>query len=230
MNFDNMGYIRFYLTDYIFITINDTLISTWLIGALLIALAIVVRIKIKNFKAVPETKFQNIIEAIVEMFDNYVVSIMTKRYRYFGPWFFGLFIFFLLSNLSGLTGLRNPTADLALTLSMGITTLVLMQFVGIKDNTRAHFKSYLAPVFIFLPLNIASDLAKAVSLSMRLFVNILSGMFLMGFIYYVFPWFLSIGIPGGLSLFFDVFMGVLQAFIFVTISMFYIAMNTPEEA
>jgi len=226
---ENSGYARWYITDHIFITLNDTLIAMWLIGAFLIVMAIVVRVKIKNFKEVPETKFQNIMEAIVELFDNYATGIVSKKYRFLGTWFFGVFLFFLLSNIISITGLRNPTADLAVTFSMGLTTVVLMQFLGIRYNGANHFKEWLQPIFIFAPLNILSDLTKSVSLGMRLFANILSGLILMSLIYFLLPWWASIAVPGALSLFFDIFIGALQAYIFITVSMFFIMTKVPQE-
>jgi F-type H+-transporting ATPase subunit a len=201
----------------------------WIIGAALIALAIVVRVKIKKFKEVPETKFQNIMEAIVENFDNYATSILTSKYKYFGTWFFGVFMFFLAANLIGITGLRNPTADLSVTFSMGLTTVVLMQFVGFRYNGIQHVKEWFKPIFFFAPIHIIADLSRAVSLGMRLFINILSGLILIALIYFLLPPFLSIAIPGALALFFDIFIGVLQAFIFVTVSMFFLMMKAPQE-
>ena len=226
---ENSGYARFYITDNIFITFNDTLISMWIIGVALIALAIVARVKIKKFKEVPETKFQNIMEAIVELFDNYATSILTQKYKYFGAWFFGVFMFFLAANLISITGLRNPTADLAVTFSMGLTTVVLMQFVGFRYNGFQHVKEWFKPIFLFAPINIVADLSRAVTLGMRLFINILSGLILMSLIYFLLPWWASIAIPGALALFFDVFIGVLQAFIFITVSMFFLMMKVPQE-
>ena len=229
MNFDNQGYFRIYFTEHIFITINQTLISTWIIGAILIALAIVVRVKIKNFKAVPETKFQNIMEAVVEMFDNYVVSIMTKRYSYFGNWFFGLFAFFLLANISGIAGMRPPTADLALTFSMGLATVVLMQIIGIKHRKWRHFTDYFKPFAPFAPLNVVSDLSRSISLGIRLFGNMLGGVVIMSLIYYLLPWFLTIGPPAVLAIYFEVFVGILHAIIFVTLSMYFMMMKAPVD-
>jgi len=229
MNFDNAGYFRIYFSDYVFITINDTLITTWVIGAVLIALAIVVRMKIKKFKEVPETKFQNIVEAIVETFDNYVVGIMTRKYSQFGNWFFGVFMFLLLSNVVGITGLRNPTADLAVTFALAFSTVVLMQYIGIRYNGVRHFKDWMSPIFLFAPINIISDLTKSISLSLRLFINILSGLILMSLIYYLLPWFLSVALPIPFSLAFDIFFGILQAYIFVTLSMFFLMMKVPQE-
>jgi len=229
MNFDNVTHRRIYITDSLFISINDTLITVWVIGAILIALAVIVRIKIKKFKPVPETRFQNVIEAIVEAFDNYATGILTKQYSWLGNWFFGLFLFFALANMIGITGvLRPPTADLAVTFAMGFTTVILMTVVGFKYNGMNHVKDWLKPFFLFLPLNIVGDLTKSVSLSMRLFGNMISGMILMGLIYGMVPAFAGVGPPAALSMFFDIFVGLLQAFIFVTVSMFFVMTKTPQ--
>ncbi|MCL2397562.1 MAG: F0F1 ATP synthase subunit A [Defluviitaleaceae bacterium] len=229
MNFDNSVFRRIYFTDHIFINISQTLISTWIIGAILIALAIVVRIKIKNFKPVPETKFQNIVELTVEMFDNHVTSIMTKKYSYFGNWFFGLFLFFLVANIIGITGLRPPTADLAVTYAMGFVTVVLMQVIGIKHRKWRHFTDFFKPFPLFMPLNIISDFSRSISLGIRLFGNMMGGLIIMGLVYYLLPWFVTIGPPAVLSMYFDIFVGALHAFIFVTLSMYFMMMKAPMD-
>jgi F-type H+-transporting ATPase subunit a len=104
-----------------------------------------------------------------------------------------------------------------------------MQFVGFRYNGFQHVKDWFKPIFFFAPINIIADLSRAVSLGMRLFINILSGLILLALIYFLLPPFLSIAIPGALSLFFDIFIGVLQAFIFVTVSMFFLMMKAPQE-
>jgi F-type H+-transporting ATPase subunit a len=214
------------------IPITDTLISTWIIGAALIALAIVTRVKIKKFTDVPTTGFQNIIEAIVEAFDNFVVSVMTKRYSYFGAWFFGLFLFIMVANISGIFGLRPPTADFAMTFPLALTSVIFIQFMGIRYNMKRgeYLKDLLLrPVFIFAPLNILSELSRSVSLSLRLFGNMVGGLILMGLMYGLFPWFLTIGIPGFLSLYFDIAIGLLHALLFVVLSMYFMMMKAPKE-
>lgn len=229
MNFDNQGYFRFYFTDNIYFTINDTIISTWIIGAILITLAIIVRIKIKNFKDVPETGFQNIIEAIVEKFDDYVVSIMTKEYAYFGSWFFGLFLFLMVGNIFGIFApMRTPTADLSLTFALGISTVVLMQIIGIRHN-KDYIKDFFRPFPLFMPLNVVSDLSKSISLSIRLFGNMLGGLIIMALMYELLPRALNIAFPAVLSLYFDIFAGLLHAFIFFTLSMYFMMMKAPAQ-
>ncbi|MCL2575165.1 MAG: F0F1 ATP synthase subunit A [Defluviitaleaceae bacterium] len=229
--FDIQAYGRWNITDNIWINITDTTISTWIVGAVLIALAIIVRIKMKKFKPVPESRFQNIIEALVEFFDNHVTSIMTKKYAHFGAWFFGIFLFLLLSNISGIFGMRPATADLAVTFPIAFITVILMQVMGIRYNMKKgeYIREFFRPVFIFFPLNVISDLSRSVSLSLRLFGNMFGGLVLMGLVYALFPRVLTIGIPGFLSLYFDLFVGALHAFIFITLSMYFLMMKAPQE-
>ena len=66
--------------------ITETIVNTWIIMAVLIGLAVIVRFKLRKFKEVP-TGFQNIIEAAVEIFDNFVVGTVGKKLSYIAPWF-----------------------------------------------------------------------------------------------------------------------------------------------
>ncbi len=207
---------------------SETIISTWIIMAILIVLAIIVRIKLNSFKEVPESGFQNFIETIVDTMDSFVTSNMGEKYKYFGNWFFGVFAFILLSNLSGLFALRPPTADLATTAALALTTFVLIHFMGIVTGKLGYFKGYLEPIFIMLPLNIVSEIATPVSLSFRLFGNILGGTIIMGLVYAL-PIYVRVGIPAALHIYFDVFAGCLQTFIFVMLSMTFIRDKIPGD-
>src|SRR5699024_1431073 len=96
------------------IMITQTIFNTWVIMFVLIVLAIIARIKLKNFKVIP-TGSQNVIEAIVETFDNFAISTLGKKLSYIAPWFFMVFVFLLSSALLSIFGLRAPTADWATT-------------------------------------------------------------------------------------------------------------------
>ncbi|MCL2855651.1 MAG: F0F1 ATP synthase subunit A [Defluviitaleaceae bacterium] len=229
MDFNIQEHARIYITDDFWISINDTLISTWIVGGILIIFAIIARIKIRKFKAVPETRFQNIIEALVEAFENMTTGVMTKKYAYFGSWFFGLLMFLMFSNISGIFGMRPPTADFATTFPLAFTTVILMQFMGIRHNMKKgeYIKEFFRPVPIFMPLNLVSDFSKSISLSLRLFGNMVGGLIVMGLIYGLFPFFATIGIPGALSIYFDIAVGALHAYIFVLLSMYFIMSKAP---
>ncbi len=208
--------------------LTETLVNFWIIGAILIVFAIITRIKLNKFTDVPTTKFQSGVEAMVEMFDNYVVGIMGKENREFGQWFFGVFLIVLLSNISGLLTLRPPTADLVVTLAFGISTFVLIHFMGITKQKKEYWKGYLDPMPVFLPMNIIGELALPVSLSFRLFGNILGGMIIMELFYELVPIYFLIGIPAVFHIYFDIFAGCLQAYIIVTLSMTFLRQRIPD--
>ena len=211
------------------IWITDTIISTWIIMGVLIAFAIVVRIKVRNFKEVP-TGFQNAIEALVEVFENYLRTTIGDKLMFLGHWFFTLFIFILLSNLSGLLpGMRTPTADWSMTVGLALVTFFLIQIMGVKYRKAGYIKDLFAPlpwwcpIPLFLPINVIGELARPISLSFRLFGNMLAGLIMMSLIYALFPVFVTFLVPAFLHAYFDLFSGILQTYIFCTLSMTFIA-------
>jgi len=185
----------------------------------LACIAILVRIALGKFTAVPTTHRQNLIEAVIQMFDNFVKSTMGEQNRRYGNWFFGVMVFILGSNLMGLFNLRPPTADVSTTLALAITSFLIIQISGIVKQPKAYVSNYFKPFAIFLPMNLISEIVVPVSLTFRLFSNILAGMIVVGLIYYLLPIFLTIGIPAFLHIYFDVFAGAMQAFIFTMLSM-----------
>lgn len=220
MDFNNKFYSSFEILGNEF-WITETIVNTWIIMAALIVFAIIVRIKLNSFTEVPKG-FQNFIETIVETMDNFVKSNMGEKYEYFGNWFFGVFFFILVSNLSGLIGLRPPTTDISTTAAFGISTFFLIHFMGIKARKGGYFKGYLSPHPVFLPINLLGEIAPPISLSFRLFGNIFGGLVVMGMLYNMFPIYLKIGFPAVLHIYFDMFAGCLQAFIFTILSMTFI--------
>ena len=211
------------------IWITDTMITTWIIMGILITFGIIVRIKVRNFKEVP-TGFQNVVEALVEVFENYLRSTVGDKLMFLGNWFFTLFLFILLSNLSGLFPvIRTPTADWSMTFGLALVTFVLIQVMGIKYRGTGYIKDLFAPlpwwcpIPLFLPINLIGELARPISLSFRLFGNMLAGLIMMSLIYALTPVFTQFLIPSFLHAYFDLFSGVLQTYIFVTLSMTFVA-------
>ena len=220
MDFNNHVYrvIKIFSLD---IWITDTLLSSWIIVLFLSIFALIVNLSIKKFSMIPKG-LQNFVELIIESIDNMTQTNMGEKYLCFSPWFFNMFAFLLCSNLSGLFCLRPPTADLATTFMFALSTFFLIHFMGIKTEFKSYFKAYIEPYPVLLPLNIISEFATPVSLSFRLFGNILGGYIIMSMIYNLFPVVLKIVLPGALHIYFDIFSGALQAFIFVILSMTFI--------
>lgn len=203
------------------IWITETIFNTWLIMLFLIVLAVITRMRLRNFKVIP-TGFQNAIEIVVELFDNFTRNTLGDKLLYIAPWFFMVFAFILLSALLSVFGLRAPTADWATTFALAFASFVLMLFMGFKHRKGQYLKSFFEPHFIFFPLNFIGELAKPVSLSFRLFGNMLSGTIILTLYYSLTPLIVQIGIPSLLHVFFDVIFGALQTYIFVIISLMYI--------
>lgn len=201
--------------------ITETIVNTWLIMLFLIVVAIIVRIKLRNFKLVPKG-FQNAIEAVVEMFDNFVKNTLGEKLSYIAPWFFMVFMFLLWSALFSIFGMRAPTADWATTFAFALVSLILMFFMGFKHRKGDYLKTFFEPHFVFFPMNLIGELAKPVSLSFRLFGNMLSGTIILTLYYALTPVLIQFGIPSLLHGFFDVVLGALQTYIFVILSLMYI--------
>jgi F-type H+-transporting ATPase subunit a len=188
---------------------------------ILIAFAVIVRIRLASFKNVPRG-FQNVVEAMVDMMAGFAKSTMGEKLEGLGGYFFSIFAFIILSNYSGLFGLRPPTADLATTAALALSTFVLIHGMGIYMQKGRYFKDYLSPSPIFLVLNVVGEISKPVSLAFRLFGNVLGGVIIMGLIYQMLPLVLRFVLPDILHAYFDIFVGALQAFIFTVLSMTFI--------
>jgi F-type H+-transporting ATPase subunit a len=207
--------------DKIDLWITESIINMWIIMAVMIVFAVVVRIKLKNFKEVPKG-FQNIVEMMIEAFDGFVSSTAGPKMLILGNWYFMVFAFLILSNLSGMFTLRPPTADWTVTFTFALSTFIMIQIMGIKFRGKAYLKSFFEPFAVFFPLNLIGELARPVALSFRLFGNILSGLILMGVVYELLPWFVKLGIPAALHAYFDLFIGLIQAYIFTVLSVAFI--------
>ncbi len=204
--------------------ITTTHVCTLIVMLLLVCFAVAANRAIKkaDVMAVPTT-FQNIAELIVEMLDNMVGSVMGKHAFKFANYISTIFLFILLSNISGLLGLRPPTADYGVTLPMGIISFFLILFCKLKYQKLSGFiKGLCDPWPFWAPINIIGDVAVPVSLSLRLFANILSGTVMMALYYGLLPIFVKIGIPSALHVYFDLFSGAIQAYVFCMLTMTYI--------
>ena len=212
--------------------ITTTHITTLIVMAVLIAFAFAANQAIK--KADPNEvpgPFLNVIELLVEMLDNLVNSNMGAKH---GPKFANyvgtIACFILLSNVSGLLGLRPPTADFGVTLPLALITWVMIQFNGFKYKKMGKIKALFEPIPLFFPINLISEFATPVSMSLRLFGNILSGSVMMALIYGLLPKVATLIWPAALHAYLDVFSGAIQTFVFMMLTMVFIADAIGDEA
>ena len=201
--------------------ITQTVFNTWVIMAVLIVTAIVIRVKLRDFKVIP-SGFQNTVEAIIETFDDFSSNTLGEKLSYISPWFFTVLVFILSSALFSVFGLRAPTADWATTFALAFGSFSMMLIMGFKHRKGVYLKSFFEPNVIFFPLNLIGELAKPVSLSFRLFGNMLAGTIILTLYYGLTPLSVQLGIPALLHAFFDIAFGAIQAYIFVIISLMHV--------
>lgn len=179
----------------------------------------------KNAKEVPNG-FQNVVELIVEKLDGIVKGTMGKHAGPFSNYIGTVFIFILVSNISGLFGLRPPTADYGVTLPLGIVTFFLIHIVQFTNNKpKEIWADFCSPLPSWLPLwtpiNLISEIAVPISLSLRLFANVLSGTIMMALIYGLLSK-LALISQAALHAYFDLFSGAIQTYVFCMLTMTYI--------
>jgi F-type H+-transporting ATPase subunit a len=149
-------------------------------------------------------------------------SILGGNTRRFINYIGTIFIFILFCNLSGLLGLRAPTADYGVTFLLGVFTFCIVNYQGIKNRGIHHFTCLFEPTPILFPINLIGEIANPISISLRLFANLLSGVIIMGLWYGMMPIFANIGIPAALHAYCDLFSGCIQTYVFCMLTMVYI--------
>lgn len=215
------GVFSFYIGDTE-IWITTTHVCLLILILLLTIFSLCAKRTMKNASDVPGT-FQCIVEMIVEMLDNMIKDVMGKNATKFLNYIGTIFIFILLSNISGLFGLRPPTADYGVTFPLGVLTFTLITFNKFKhQKVSGVIKGLCDPWPIWAPINIIGDLAVPISLSLRLFANVLSGTIMMALVYGLLK-LIAIGWPAVLHVYFDMFSGAIQTYVFCMLTMTYIS-------
>lgn len=194
----------------------------------------------------PQTKRQLVAEWIIETTEKLVKGNMGEYFSGFAPFVAAILALSAFSSLLTLIGLYPPTSDINIVAGWAILVFILITYYKMKCGPVHYLKSFGDPVPFLAPLNVISEVATPVSMAFRHYGNILSGTVisvliaaaLQGLSNMVLGWlpgvlgeipFLQIGIPAVLSIYFDVFSGCLQAFIFAMLTMLYISSGFPAE-
>ncbi len=202
--------------------ITTTHVSLLIVMLVLIGFAIAANRVMKHASEVPGT-FQNIVELIVEKLDGLIHGVMGRKAGKFANYIGTIFIFILISNISGLFGLRPPTADYGVTLPLGLLTFILIHFNKFKyQKVSGVLKGLCEPWPIWAPINVIGDVAVPISLSLRLFANVLSGTVMMALVYGLLKW-VAVIWPAALHVYFDLFSGAIQTYVFCMLTMTYIS-------
>ena len=192
------------------------------------------------------TKRQQLAEWIVEKMDSMVKDSMGDFFKAFPPFITAILALSALSSLLALLGLFAPTGDVNIVAGWGILVFILITYYKLKGGVWNYMKGFAEPIPVLLPLNILTEFSTPVSMTFRHYGNVMSGAVigvlittaLTGLSNIIIGWipgFLGefplfrLGIPAVLSLYFDIFSGCMQAYIFAMLTMLNIAGAFPEE-
>jgi F-type H+-transporting ATPase subunit a len=215
-------------------TLNwDTILTTVIAAAILIAMGLYMRFKIQ-LTGVP-SKMQLVFEAVVDAVNKQVEESMGIRVApYVVPLAVTLFFFILLCNWIGLLPsghperLPAPTADINLALAMALVVVIPMHVKSVKRRgAKQYIKHYFQPYPIMFPINVIEELVKPFTLALRLFGNIVSGAIMVALLALL-PAF-ALWLPQGVWKLVDLFVGLIQAFIFALLTILYWAFATATE-
>lgn len=212
------------------ILIHDTIINLWIVIIALSIFAFIVNAKIKKADINEKPSgLLHVVEILVESIHNLVKTTMGEKNMAFAPYIFTLMCFLGVANLLGLIGLTPPTSDYSVTFSLAIITFIITQIMMLRTQKGigGYLKSFTEPFVLLTPLNVIGELANPISLSFRLFGNIMSGGIIMTLLYNALGYFAPLVTPV-LHGYFDVFSGLLQTFIFGMLTMIFISGATEE--
>jgi F-type H+-transporting ATPase subunit a len=199
-----------------FFNINQSVVVSWgvMIFLMLLTLIMTAGMRVNNI-----SKRQLIIETAVTKLKSLVGNGLGEEAAEYTQWIMTVLLFLGFSNLAGLVGLVPATMDLNTTAALAISSIVLVQIASIrKKGAGGYFKSFAKPIAVILPMNILELGIKPLSLCMRLFGNILAATVIMEMLKTVVPVFL----PAVFSIYFDLFDGLLQAYVFCFLTSLYI--------
>jgi F-type H+-transporting ATPase subunit a len=222
------------------ISINETLIISWIVMAILIIAALVLT---RNLKTIPSGK-QAILEAAIEFLENFSQQQFGKKAKVYGPYIGTVFLFLLVANILPVLSpvgvsfggehfkppftIKPPARDINFTAALAIISILLVLVGGLRARgVKGWAKNLLHPVPMMMPFNLLEYVIRPVSLCLRLFGNILGGFIIMRLIEAVVP----IGVPPLVSLYFDFLDGLIQALVFTFLTTLFVAEAcNPSEA
>ncbi|CAM4141950.1 F0F1 ATP synthase subunit A [Vreelandella rituensis] len=201
--------------------INETVVNTWIVMALLTGASILVTRKLRP--DVPPNRWRTTLEVIVTGIQRQIEEISPQSSRHVLYFSGTLFLFIALSNLLLVVpGFTPPTSSLSTTAALALAVLIAVPLFGItRQGIAGYLKTYIQPSVIMLPFNIISEFSRGISLAIRLYGNVMSGAVIAGILLGIAPFFFPVvmDVLGLLT-------GLIQAYIFAILATVYISSAT----
>ena len=224
--------------------IQTAVYSIIIITVFIALLLLYINRKLRQYDPLSEPKgIVLLVMMAAQTFDKMVSDKTDKKVaKYLTPYIMTVALYIFLSNIAGLFALETPTSNYSVTLTLAALTCILIEVFSFSERgVKGYIKSWFEPLAPFVVMNIMSKLSTLLSLSLRLFGNILSGGILMSVIYQMLgsiskmiPFIGQFNIFGViiapvLHFYFDLFSGVMQAFIFITLTVAFIGKELPNK-
>lgn len=198
------------------IPIYDSVAVTWVIMAALVLLS---KILVRNLRVEDPGKAQLFLESSIGFLRDFFLDLVGEEGKNYISYLISTAVFIGAANLIGIVGFVPPTKDLNMTAALAVISIAVIEYAGFhKKGARGFLKSFAEPVAVILPINILEIFIRPISLCMRLFGNVLGSFVVMELIKLVVP----VIIPIPFSFYFDIFDGVIQAYVFVFLTALFI--------
>ena len=233
--------------DHFFdLDIPGEVISSLICMLIIVILSIIIAIKAHFADPLKKPKgLLHIAEIGVNYFDGFVKDLTGSALPNFGGFIMGVACYLFLAFIFGLTGLPSPVTYMAVPLSLGLTTFLLIHLISARYTKWGYFKRYVDPLPVFLPVNLLSMWAPLLSLTLRLFGNAIAGWALLTivevslrdlsaslFSFINSEWNQVFLAPIPLAIlhaYFDLFSGLIQTVVFISLTAIFIGQEIPEE-
>jgi F-type H+-transporting ATPase subunit a len=199
----------------------EAILMTWICFAVIMVFGYLTAQRVNILPSSIQALGELLVDALYGLTEDALDKEQAVKY---GPLICALFMFLVVGNWIGVVPhMEEPTKDLNTPLSLGILGFVIAHAAGIRSKgLKAYLKEYMEPIFFMAPLNIIGELAKIVSISFRLFGNIMGGSIIILVVSYLTY---SVLLPPFLYAFFGLFVGTIQAFVFTMLTVVYISVQ-----
>lgn len=198
------------------IPIYESVVVTWII---MLAVLLICVLLVRNLKVENPGRKQIVLETAVQGLYNFFKGTIGEHGTAYIPYLMSVVLYIGIANLIGLIGFKPPTKDMNVTVALAVMSIVLIEVAGVRQKgTKGWLKSFAEPMPIVLPINVLEVFIKPLSLCMRLFGNVLGSFVIMELLKIVVPAFL----PAVFSCYFDIFDGLIQAYVFVFLTSLFV--------
>lgn len=198
------------------IPIAESVAVSWIIMGVLVVLSIVLT---RHLRVTEPTRRQVALETAVTGLEHIFDGILGEKGRRYVPYMVTVLLYIGVSNIIGLFGLKPPTKDLNVTAALALMSIILVETSGIRSKgLKGWLKSFADPSPVIAPMNLLEVIIRPLSLCMRLFGNVLGAFVIMELIKQLLP----VALPVPFSLYFDIFDGLLQAYVFTFLTSMFI--------